>query len=62
MNNNNNTISILHLSDLHKSKNWDLSNQVLLTSLLYDLDRYLQEDPKIKAPDCNRKITVHSFW
>ena len=45
-------ISILHISDLHRSKGAEISNTALLSSLLQDLDKYtISETPKIKAPD-----------
>ncbi|MBL7854760.1 MAG: metallophosphoesterase [Cyclobacteriaceae bacterium] len=48
----NGKISILHISDLHRSKGCEISNVALLSSLLKDKDRYsVSESPKIKAPD-----------
>ena len=44
-------ISILHISDLHRSKGCEISNVALLTSLINDKDRYISENPSIKAPD-----------
>jgi len=45
-------LSILHISDLHRSKGCEISNVALLSSLLKDKDRYsVSESPKIKSPD-----------
>jgi predicted phosphodiesterase len=45
-------ISILHISDLHRSKEFQISNSALLSSLISDRDKYTQtEFPKIKFPD-----------
>jgi hypothetical protein len=45
-------ISILHISDLHRSLDCQISNVALLTSLLNDKDRYTSsENPKIQSPD-----------
>jgi len=47
-----NKISILHISDLHRSKDCEISNVALLSSLLKDKDRYsVSESPKIQTPD-----------
>lgn len=47
-----NKISILHISDLHRSKGCEISNIALLSSLLKDKDRYsVSENPKIQSPD-----------
>jgi predicted MPP superfamily phosphohydrolase len=44
--------SILHISDLHRSKGCEITNASLLASLVTDKDKYTTgEDPKIKAPD-----------
>jgi predicted MPP superfamily phosphohydrolase len=46
------TISILHISDLHRSKGSEISNTALLASLVNDSDKYTtHESPKIKLPD-----------
>ena len=48
----NTEISILHISDLHRSKDGEISNSALLSSLVSDTDRYtVSETPKIKSPD-----------
>lgn len=48
----NNTISILHISDIHKSKDWDIKNDIILSALINDYERYSKdEEPKIKKPD-----------
>lgn len=48
----NRKISILHISDLHRSKGCEISNVALLSSLIKDKDRYsVSELPKIKSPD-----------
>jgi hypothetical protein len=44
-------ITILHLSDLHRSHNEPIDNDTLLSSLLADRDRYLIDTPAIRAPD-----------
>lgn len=45
-------ISILHISDLHRSKGCEISNIALLSSLIKDKDRYsITETPKIQSPD-----------
>lgn len=45
-------LSILHISDLHRSKGCEISNDALLSSLLNDKERYsTNEKPKIKTPD-----------
>lgn len=45
-------ISILHISDLHRSRVGEISNIALLSSLLKDKDRYtISEEPQIKSPD-----------
>lgn len=45
-------ISILHISDLHRSKGCEISNVALLSSLLKDKDRYSTlENPKIQSPN-----------
>ena len=48
----NSKLSILHISDLHRSKGCEISNVALLSSLLKDKDRYsVSENPSIQAPD-----------
>ncbi len=45
-------VSILHISDLHRSKGTEISNIALLSSLLKDRERYTgSENPKIQAPN-----------
>ena len=45
-------ISILHISDLHRSRGCEISNIALISSLLNDRDRYsVSELPQIKEPD-----------
>jgi hypothetical protein len=45
-------LSILHISDLHRSKGCEISNVALLSSLVKDRDRYsVSENPKIQSPD-----------
>ena len=39
--------TILHISDLHRSKEEPIDNQTLLASLLADQDRYAGENPRI---------------
>ncbi len=43
--------SILHLSDVHRSKADPISNNTLIASLLADRDRYPLETPAIREPD-----------
>ena len=43
--------SILHLSDVHRSKADPISNDTLIASLLADRDRYPLETPAIREPD-----------
>ena len=43
--------SILHITDLHRSSTDPLSNSELLSAMLSDRDRYVVEDPPIRAPD-----------
>ncbi|HEY8559463.1 MAG TPA: metallophosphoesterase [Pyrinomonadaceae bacterium] len=46
------TISILHISDLHRSPGDEVSNAALLSSLLNDKDNYRDSEPKkIQEPD-----------
>ena len=46
------TTSILHISDLHRSKGTEISNAALLSSLIDDYECYTRsETPRIKAPD-----------
>lgn len=48
----NSKVSILHISDLHRSRGGEISNSALLSSLVNDKDRYTQsENPIIKTPD-----------
>ncbi len=45
-------LSILHISDLHRSKGCEISNDALLSSLLTDKERFSTiEKPKIRPPD-----------
>lgn len=43
--------SLLHITDLHRSKTDPLSNAELLSALLVDRDRYTRENPSIRSPD-----------
>ena len=43
--------SILHVTDLHRSKTDPISNPELLSALVGDRDRYVVENPPIRAPD-----------
>ena len=46
------TLSVLHISDLHRDPSNPIGNQVLLDSLERDRDRYTaKENPRIKAPE-----------
>lgn len=47
----NGPISILHISDLHRSGKSHLSNSALLSSLLNDIERYGNETPIIIEPN-----------
>lgn len=43
--------SILHITDLHRSMTDPISNSELLSALISDRDRYVREEPSIRAPD-----------
>ena len=43
--------SILHISDLHRSKREPISNDELVSALVSDRARYTQEDPPVRDPD-----------
>lgn len=43
--------TLLHLSDLHRSKDSPVSNEELLSSVLADLRRFPNESPSISPPD-----------
>ena len=43
--------SILHISDLHRSREEPLDNESLIASLIADYDRYSGEDPRIPPPE-----------
>lgn len=43
-------VSILHISDLHRSKDYPISNKILLHSLIKDRDRYVEIEQETK-PD-----------
>lgn len=45
------TYSILHISDLHRSKEEPVDNDSLLASLLADRDRYVFDAPRVPRPD-----------
>ncbi len=45
------TYTILHLSDLHRSKADPIRNDELISALVGDRDRYADESPSIAAPD-----------
>lgn len=45
------TYSILHISDLHRSKEEPVDNDSLLASLLADRDRYVFDIPHVPSPD-----------
>ena len=42
--------SILHISDLHRSPRDPISNDELISALIQDRDRYVQEEPSITPP------------
>jgi hypothetical protein len=44
-------VSILHISDLHRSPNEPVDNDTLVAALLADRDRYLGDTPVIPPPD-----------
>lgn len=44
-------VSILHISDLHRSPDDPISNDVLISSLVADRDHYVAEDPPVPAPE-----------
>ena len=43
-------LSILHISDLHRSREDPISNEEIVSALLHDRDRYVEETPPIAAP------------
>lgn len=43
--------SILHISDLHRSRDEPLDNDSLIAALLADRDRYMGESPIVPTPD-----------
>ena len=43
--------TLLHISDLHRSKEEPLDNSSLLASLVYDRDRYERETPQVAPPE-----------
>jgi hypothetical protein len=43
--------SILHISDLHRTPNADISNAELLSALVRDRDSYIKEEVPIRSPD-----------
>ncbi len=43
--------SILHISDLHRSRHDFISNDELISALVSDRDRYTHEDPPIAVPE-----------
>lgn len=43
--------SILHISDLHRSPNDNISNAELVSALISDRQRYLKEPQRIRRPD-----------
>ncbi|OKS89235.1 metallophosphoesterase family protein [Mucilaginibacter polytrichastri] len=47
----NDSYSILHISDLHRSLHDPISNDELLSSLILDRERYIKESPKIPIPE-----------
>lgn len=44
-------LSILHISDLHRSAADPVGNSEIISSLLSDCDRYVSQSPPIKKPD-----------
>ena len=45
------TVTILHVSDLHRDWGQEVTNDALLDSLTSDMERYVAEDPPIRRPD-----------
>jgi hypothetical protein len=43
--------SILHISDLHRSRDEPVDNDSLVAALLADCDRYVGETPRVPLPD-----------
>ena len=41
----------MHISDLHRSPRDPITNDELISALVHDRDRYLDEDPRIPAPE-----------
>ncbi len=49
---NNGVVSIMHISDLHRSPKEEISNAALLSSLVSDNDKYTTDEPRlIKSPN-----------
>jgi hypothetical protein len=44
-------VTILHVSDLHRDRAQEVTNDALLDSLTSDMERYVAEDPPIRRPD-----------
>jgi predicted MPP superfamily phosphohydrolase len=44
-------LTILHISDLHRSSSDPITNDELISALIGDRDRYILEDPSITKPD-----------
>lgn len=47
----NSDLSIMHISDIHRIKNANISNSELVSSLLSDLRKYNNNSPSIRKPD-----------
>lgn len=45
------SLTILHISDLHRDLEQEITNQALIDSLEADRERYQDEDPAIPSPD-----------
>src|SRR4051794_37660722 len=43
--------SILHISDLHRSREEPVDNASLVAALLADCDRYMGDTPRVPSPD-----------
>lgn len=42
---------MLHISDLHRSRDEPVDNDLLVAALLADRDRYMGETPIVPTPD-----------
>jgi len=55
--------TILHISDLHRSRDEPVDNDSLVAALVADRDRYSGETPVVPAPNasCTLKVELPGF-